>query len=209
MTFEKFLENTHYIDYLNPAIQSLSETLFADAKTDVKKASIAFHFVRDKIPHSFDIESDLVPVTASEVLTAGTGICHAKANLLAALLRSQNIPAGFCFEHITLASDEKLGYCVHGFNAAYVAGRWIQLDARGNLRIGVCAEFSLEKFYPAFVPRDIYDEYFYPGVYAEPHTESMQILERANSRQDIIEMIAREFTGVPDVGEEELYKISP
>ena len=45
-----------------------------------------------KIPHSFDIASDLVPVKASDVLLAKTGICHAKANLFAAILRHEKSP---------------------------------------------------------------------------------------------------------------------
>ena len=153
-----------------------------------------------KIPHSFDIASDLVPVKASDVLLAKTGICHAKANLLAAILRHEKIPAGFCYEHITLSKDEFLGYCVHGFNAVWL-GKWIKLDARGN-KEGIHAEFSLEKFIPAFPTREGFNEYFYPGIYAEPLADAMQMLEAANSREDIIETITRDITAKPDIEEE-------
>jgi len=200
MPSAKFLEEHPYVDFTHPAIISLGKSLFSGLTEAEEIARAAYLFVRDEIPHSFDIESDLVPVKASDVLLAGTGICHSKANLLAALLRLAGIPAGFCFEHITLARDEKLGYCVHGFNAAYINGRWVKLDARGN-KEGIRSEFSLDEFIPAFVPRDGYDEYFYPGIYAEPLAEAMEMLEAADSRQDIIDTITRDFSAVPDVME--------
>lgn len=199
MTSDKFLAAHLYVDYHHPAIEELCRELFSGIEDDVGKAQAAYYFVRDEIPHSFDIESDLVPVKASEVLLSRTGICHAKANLLAALLRHEGIPAGFCFEHITLARDEKLGYCVHGFNAVYL-GKWIKLDARGN-KAGIHAEFSLDEFIPAFPPREGFDEYFYPGIYAEPLADAMQMLEFADSRADIIATITRDLNAVPDIAE--------
>ncbi|HJJ78083.1 MAG TPA: transglutaminase family protein, partial [Methanocorpusculum sp.] len=98
-----FVEEDSYVDFTHPVIDSLCFDLFDGIEDDVEKTRAAYHFVRDEIPHSFDIDSDLVPTKASDVLLAGTGICHSKANLLAAILRHENIPAGFCFEHITLA----------------------------------------------------------------------------------------------------------
>ena len=62
--------------------------------TDTEKAKIAYEYVRDEIPHSFAIDSKIITAKASDVLRYKTGICHAKANLLAALLRSQSIPVG-------------------------------------------------------------------------------------------------------------------
>jgi len=111
--------------------------------------TIAYEFVRDKIPHSFDVGANVVTAKASDVLKNETGICHAKANLLTALLRSQKIPAGFCFQHITLMDDDSKGYCVHCFNAVRLDGRWIKIDARGN-KAGVDARFSLNKPILAF-----------------------------------------------------------
>ncbi len=69
---------------------------------------------------------------ASDVLMYKTGICHAKANLLAALPRSQCIPTGFRFQRITLADDESMGYCVHCYNTVWLGKTWGKLDARGN-----------------------------------------------------------------------------
>lgn len=174
--------------------------LFSDETSDREKALTAYLFVRDEIPHSFDIGADIITAKASDVLHHKTGICHAKANLLAALLRSQNIPAGFCFQHLTLADDDTLGYCVHCFNAVFLEDHWIKLDARGNTK-GICAQFSLEKPKLAFQNRGGYDEYFWPGIFASPHPETMRMLEKASSIQDIIDNIPDTLTETPDISE--------
>ena len=194
---EAFLTATEYVDYNDEAIQQKAKELFSDCMSDVENAEIAYKFVRDDIIHSFDCGAEVITARASEVLKAGTGICHAKANLLAALLRSQGIPAGFCFEHITLADDESLGYCVHAYNAVWLDGRWIRLDARGSTN-GTNAQFSLGKPVLAYPPREQYDEYFFNGIYSRPHQESMDMLEKAESLQDIIDNIPEYITDAPD-----------
>lgn len=121
---------------------------------------------------------------ASDVLKFKTGICHAKSNLLAALLRSQGIPAGFCFQHLTLADDESKGYCVHCFNAVMLNGKWIKVDARGNKK-GINAQFSLEEPALAFMCRPQYDEYFFEGIYSVPDTKTMELLTNAESIEEV------------------------
>lgn len=195
---DKFLRETEYVDYSNPLIQEKAKELFDGIETDTEKAKIAFLFVRDDIPHTFDINSNIITAKASDVLKYKTGICHAKSNLLAALLRSQNIPTGFCFEHLCLADDESLGYCVHAYNAAYLNGKWVKLDARGNKK-GVCAEFSLDEPKLAYPPRKGFDEYFFEGIYADSHIETMKMLESAKTLQDILENIPEFVTEKPDI----------
>ncbi|MFR8010211.1 MAG: transglutaminase domain-containing protein [Clostridia bacterium] len=51
-----------------------------------------YHFVRDQIKHSWDIQDQRVTIRASDVLREKVGICYAKSNLLAALLRANHIP---------------------------------------------------------------------------------------------------------------------
>lgn len=48
-------------------------------------------FVRDEIHHSWDIETDIVSRTASDVLNNKHGICWTKSYLLSALLRANGI----------------------------------------------------------------------------------------------------------------------
>jgi len=193
-----FLQENKYIDFSAPNIQDKAAALFSGLQGDIAKAKAAFEFVRDEIPHTFDISADTITDKASDVLQYRTGICHAKANLLAALLRSQGIPAGFCFQCLTLADDDSKGYVVHCYNAIYLDGRWIKLDARGN-KPGMDAQFSMDEPVLAFPCRPEYDEYFWPGIYAAPHQETMQLLEQATCLQDVLDNIPDVITASPDI----------
>ncbi|HEX3039089.1 MAG TPA: transglutaminase family protein [Caproiciproducens sp.] len=183
-----FLAQDSYVDFSSPVIQKEADALFAGIDDKTKIAETAFLFVRDEIPHSFDCNASVITAKASDVLVYKTGICHAKSNLLAALLRARGIPAGFCYQHLTLADDESKGYCLHCYNAVYLNNQWIKLDARGN-KAGVDAQFSLGEPKLAFANRPRYDEYFYPGIYARPHGAAMKMLEKAKTIQDVMNHI--------------------
>ena len=194
---DKFLAASRYIDFDADNIQAKIYELFSDSMSSIDKARIAFEFVRDEIPHSFDCDATVITARASDVLKHRTGICHAKANLLAALLRSQGVPTGFCFQRITLADDDSMGYCVHAFNAVYVGDKWIKLDARGN-KPGVHTHFSTEEPSLAFECRPEYEEHFWKGIYAEPHLATMRALEESRHLQDVIEKLPDEIDTAPD-----------
>jgi transglutaminase-like putative cysteine protease len=200
MDMSKFLSEDIYVDFSSPIIQEEAERLFKQIASDVEKVRIAYEFVRDEIPHSFDFNTEVITYKASDVLKYRTGICHAKSNLLAALLRSQNIPAGFYFQHLTLADDESLGYCVHCYNAVYVENHWIKLDARGN-KEGVDAQFSLGEPILAFPNRKEYDEYDWKGIYAKPHYDTMMMLKNARTIQDVIDNLPDYVDEIPDIQE--------
>lgn len=186
MLLNTFLEESDYIDFRHPDVAAKAEELAAGrSEEDIIRA--AYYFVRDEIPHTLDIFGHVFPAKASAVLEAGTGICHAKANLLAALLRHEKIPCGFCFEKITLADDDRLGHCIHGYNAVYTGGKWIFLDARGN-KEGVHAEFSTGRPVLAYPPRKEYGEFMYDGIFARPEPQVMDLL---NSTKSIADMMKR------------------
>nr|WP_320193052.1 transglutaminase family protein [uncultured Desulfobacter sp.] len=66
------------------------------------------------------------------VLKYKTGYCYAKSHLLAALLRACNIPAGLCYQRLTIANN-KAPFCLHGLNAVYLQRHgWYRIDSRGN-----------------------------------------------------------------------------
>ena len=197
---QKFLEATKYVDYHEEVIQQMVRKLFSDGMSDLEKTRAAYEFVRDEIPHSFDCNATIIVAKASDVLRYQNGICDAKANLLAALLRSQNIPTGFCYEHITLVADDSLGYCVHAYNAAYLDGRWIKLDARGN-KEGINSQFSMGEPMLSYPPRAEYDEYFFRWIYANPHQKTMDMLEAADSIQYIMDHIPEYVAEPPDIDE--------
>ena len=182
---ERFLQASYYVDLQAENIQAAARELFAPGMTDVEKARTAYHFVRDEMLHSFDCRANVVTVRASEVLHHRTGICHAKANLLAALLRIQGIPTGFSFQRITYAAqDESMGYCTHAFNAVYLGSHWVTLDARGN-KPGIDAQFSLGDPILAYPPRPQFAEFLYPGIYSHPQPVTMRKLE-ASDRKSVV-----------------------
>lgn len=195
---DQFQKDSSYIDFHSEIIQEKIRELFSSTMSDIEKTKTAYEYVRDEILHSFDCNAAIITAKASDVLRYKTGICHAKANLLAALLRSQGIPTGFCYQHITLMDDDSYGYCVHAYNAVFVDNRWIKLDARGNKK-GVNAQFSLDKPILAFPNRKEYNEYFWKGIYASPHMPTMKMLEKAKNIQDIFDNIPDQLDEIPDI----------
>jgi transglutaminase-like putative cysteine protease len=97
----KYLEATKIVDYHDPTIQALAKELAKNCKDDIAIAKNCFEYVRDEIRHSGDHKDNITTTTASEVLKHKTGWCYAKAFLLAALLRANGIPTGFCYQRLS------------------------------------------------------------------------------------------------------------
>lgn len=137
---QKYLESSEYIDWKNPKVLAKAKSL-ADGLSDVESiARNCFVFVRDEIQHSLDFRRNPVTCKASEVLEHGTGYCYAKSHLLAALLRALGIPAGLCYQRLTISGNQP-PFCLHGLNALYLERHgWYRIDARGN-KPGVSADF--------------------------------------------------------------------
>jgi transglutaminase-like putative cysteine protease len=115
-------------------------------------AKRCFEWVRDEIKHSGDSRMDPLTCSASQVLRHGTGFCYAKSHLLAALLRANAIPAGFCYQRLSI-DDSGPPFCLHGFNAVHLPGiGWYRVDARGN-RQGVTTTFDPPEERLAYAPR--------------------------------------------------------
>ncbi len=136
---QAYLTATKIIDWQNANILQLSQQLATSNVNTTVKA--CFEWVRDNIYHSSDFQMNPVTCRASEVLQHKTGYCFAKSHLLAALLRANSIPTGFCCQRLSVF-DHGAPYSLHGFNAVYLAEHgWYRLDARGN-KPGVDAQFN-------------------------------------------------------------------
>ncbi len=183
---EDYLHELDVVDYSHPLIIKKADELFTDSLNEIEIVRLAFEYVRDRIAHSWDIHSSRVTCQASEVLCLAEGICYAKANLLAALLRSKGIPTGFCYQLVTLGDTPDTGYCIHALNAVYLKSlqRWIRLDARGNKK-GVDAQFSIDEEKLAFPIRKQYDEKDYPIIYTRPNANTISVLKQ---NSDCIQM---------------------
>ncbi|AGY75312.1 transglutaminase-like domain-containing protein [Clostridium autoethanogenum] len=176
-----------YVDFNKKIIQNKVSELFSDNFDEIQKIKVAFEYVRDEISHSWDIQSKRVTRTASEVLKYKEGICYAKSMLLAALLRCQGIPTGFCYQRLTLGDIPETGYCIHALNAVFLSNinKWIRIDTRGNTN-GRNAQFLIDREQLAFPIRAEYDEVDYPTIFAKPIKITTQTLE---DNTDCIEMI--------------------
>ncbi|QXE02826.1 transglutaminase family protein [Terribacillus sp. DMT04] len=185
-SLEEYLLESNEVDYTKSIVKEKIGELFNPSQTEIEKVRIAFEFVRDEIAHSWDIQSVQVTCKASEVIAYKEGICYAKSHLLAALLRSQGIPTGFCYQRLMLFDVPEKGYCIHALNAVYLQSmdKWVRLDARGNKK-GINAQFSVDKEKLAFITETEKDEIDYPVIYTSPHPDIVAVL---NEHADALDM---------------------
>ena len=159
---EKFLQEDDYVDFMELTLSREIQNAIGHCETDEERVRVAYEAVRDQIDNVFDIDAIGSPAKASRVIRDRMGCCHAKANLLAAMLRFYKIPVGFCYQRMSVG--EGLGYHLHCYNAVYLNGKWIKLDARGN-RDDIKAEFSLDEPKLAFEIDEELGESDIKGIY--------------------------------------------
>ena len=99
---DKYLESSKFIDWKTPTVLDKAKQLSLGLSSHEDIAKACFTYVRDKIKHSNDFKLNPVTCKASDVLKNKTGYCYAKSHLLAALLRANNIPAGMCYQRLTI-----------------------------------------------------------------------------------------------------------
>lgn len=178
-----YLAVSPIIDWQHPAVFAQAQALAAGQHSDEDIACACFAFVRDAIRHSWDAQQNPVTCAASAVLMHRTGYCYAKSHLLAALLRANGIPAGLCYQRLTIA-DQCPPFCLHGLNAVYLPQYgWYRLDARGN-KPGVAAEFCPPHERLAF-DVTLPGEADLPGIFADPLASVVAVLARAHSYQEV------------------------
>ena len=183
---EEYLMETPSIDYMNPLIQDNVRELMNQSKDNLDYIKRSYIFVRDEIPHSWDIKTDVVSKTASEVLENKTGICWTKSCLLAALLRANEIPSGISYQLLTRADDASEGYMIHALNTVYLKdfNKWIRLDARGN-KENINAYFSLDEEHLAYSIRSEFGEIDYQDNHADLDERLVSILMESETIQEI------------------------
>lgn len=187
---EKYLDESEIIDWNHPEIRALAARLATDCRSTHDIAKNCFEWVRDNVRHSSDFRLNPVTWRASDVLMHKTGYCYAKSHLLAALLRANAIPAGFCYQRLSLHGDGA-PYCLHGLNAVFLPEYgWYRLDARGN-KEGVNAQFNPPVEQLAFsiaggLEADL------PEIWPEPLDCVVTILRKYNDYLDV-------YRNLPDV----------
>ncbi len=180
-----YLVEDNIVDFSSPKVKALAESLSRGAKTDEDIARNCFMYVRDHINHTGDYKDNITTLKASEVLKYSTGWCYSKSILLAALLRANNIPAGFCYQRLSCNEYQEGVYCLHGLNAIYLKEYgWYRVDARGN-KEGVDARFTppLEKL--AFEVQE--NEFDLEDIYASPIEEVVEALKTYKTYDEMID----------------------
>jgi transglutaminase-like putative cysteine protease len=163
---EEYLQISDVIDWPHPEIMACAKQIASGCENSTAIAKACFEWVRDEIYHSVDYQINPVTCRASDVLKYKTGYCYAKSHLLAALLRANQIPTGFCYQRLSI-DDRGVSYSLHGLNAIYLPEiGWYRVDARGNKK-GVDAQFLPPQEHLAFKIR-LHAEVDFRAILPEP-----------------------------------------
>lgn len=182
----EYMKCDEVINFDHPSVSELAEQLYGESENETDFIRRAYEYVRDWISHSADAGEEAVTCAASEVLSAGHGICFAKSHLLAAVLRCKSVPAGFCYQKLILDDETAPVLIYHGLNGVFVSEyeKWIRLDARGN-KPGVDAQFSIDSEQLAFPIRPEKGEVDNFVIYPDPDIEVVRTLRSHDSREEL------------------------
>lgn len=181
-----FLVESKIINFTHPNIHALSKALVKEGSSDSDIVQSCFEYVRDEIHHSGDFPDNSLTTTvsASDVLKYKTGWCYAKSHLLAALLRANQIPTGFCYQRLSCSEYQPDIYCLHGLNAVYLQeSGWYRLDPRGN-KTGVNAQFTPPVEQLAFALAE--GEQDIEGIFPEPLEVVIKVLQTYQTYEEMI-----------------------
>jgi transglutaminase-like putative cysteine protease len=185
-----YLSSSYYIDFNHSLVSDKAQELARKHHGELELAKACFEFVLDEIQHSWDFRKNPVTSKASDVLIHRTGYCYAKSHLLAALLRANNIPAGLCYQRLSVGTAGA-PYCLHGLNAIYLTDfGWYKVDARGN-KPGVSAQFTPPEEQLAFAIKES-EEKDLPEIWAEPMPRIVATLEKYST-------IIQVYENLPDI----------
>lgn len=176
----RYLERTAVVDFDSEDVRVLANNLAPYNCNDIEKVRAVFEYIQANIPHTFNTDRKEVACKASDAIRLGHGICYAKANLVAALLRYMNVPTGFCYQKYRMEGTPDSKFVLHCMNAVYLKdkGRWARIDVRT----------PDEDFDPRFKPYEdsgIYPidpsmgEEEYPDIYVCPHPATIEALKKS------------------------------
>jgi hypothetical protein len=140
--FADFLKETKFCDFSNPEVQKLAKEIAKNYKSNKEIAVSAFYWVRDNILYRVGLWQR----KASETIKEREGTCTNKANLLVALLRANNIPAGYgimkvygqeYFSEIATPSLRKFigKISTHIYALVYLENKWIKCDPSDDKKL--------------------------------------------------------------------------
>ncbi len=189
---QEYLQASEIINWQNPEILELAHRLASIHQNTEAIAKACFEWVRDEIRHSRDYQMNPVTYRASDVLKYKTGYCFAKSHLLAALLRANQIPAGLCYQRLSMdcpPESKKISTDVpctlHGLNAVFLPKTgWYRIDSRGN-RHGINAQFIPPQEQLAFEIR-LPQEADFGNIFAKPLPIVLETLQKSNTWDEVL-----------------------
>jgi transglutaminase-like putative cysteine protease len=189
---QEYLQASEIIDWQNPEILALAHHLDSTHQTTEEVAKACFEWVRDEIHHSRDYRMNPVTYRASDVLKYKTGFCFAKSHLLAALLRANQIPAGLCYQRLSIDDSPALQQnsndipcTLHGLNAVFLPNfGWYRIDPRGNKQ-GINAQFMPPQEQLAFEIR-LPQEANLDRIFAEPLPVVLAALDKSQTWEEVL-----------------------
>lgn len=121
-----FLSSSQNINWdSNSTTSKLATKLTKDLDTDEKKVEAIYNYVIENIDYDYEeaynVKSGYIP-NPEEVLSSNKGICYDYSSLLAAMLRSQDIPTKLVKGTSTNTST------YHAWNEVYINGKWNVID---------------------------------------------------------------------------------
>ena len=171
---ERYLDPCDVMDFETPIVRERARQLVG--ATPLQTAKTCFEFVRDRISHSGDVRASAITCSASETLREGTGYCYAKSHLLCALFRANQLPAGLCYQRLSVDGDGA-PFCLHGLAAVFLPDSgWYRIDPRGN-RDEIDAQFCPPTQRLAFTPK-LPEERDLPEIHVKPLAQITRALRR-------------------------------
>ncbi len=146
-----YLQPTFFLDYDTQEVADFAIAVCAGHTTPAAKATALYYAVRDRIKYDpYDLQYSRSAMRASSILRKKSGYCVAKAVLLAAVGRQQQIPCRLGFadvtNHLSTARlREMMGtdlFIYHGYTEMYLNHNWVKATPAFNLSL--CTRFNVQ-----------------------------------------------------------------
>jgi transglutaminase-like putative cysteine protease len=147
----KYLESTYFIDCDTPSIKAYAAAQCHGKQSELDRAVALYYAVRDDIRYDpYSMQDKREGLRASSVLKKKAGFCVPKAILLAAVLRSQGIPARPGFADVkNHLSTQRLStlmqtdlFVYHGYVEILISNIWVKATPAFNLSL--CRNFKVK-----------------------------------------------------------------
>lgn len=121
-----FLSSSQNVFWKNSdKVANLAKNLTKDLETDKEKFKAIYNYVTKSIKYDYNkasnVKSSYIP-NLKKILESKDGICYDYSSLLAAMLRSQNIPT-----KLVKGTSTNTNY-YHAWNEVYLNGQWFIVD---------------------------------------------------------------------------------